>query len=324
MSTEILSQREVVGMFYAALAQGAHPWASRVSWRNGGADRLPGENELYAWLGQAPTPREFVGGRQPVQLAQNAYELANKRWESSITVPLLHWRKDKTGQIQVRIQELARRYGVHLARLISTLKLNGHSFLCYDGQYFYDTDHAEGSSGSQSNLLSADISAYPCTHHGTTTAPSPCEMAHAIMAAIEAMLGYVDDRGEPMQEDARSFLVQVPTSLWKAAILAVGAKVLDSGDDNVIAIGTSQGLSIEVAMNARLNSWTASFTVDRLDGQVKPYIYQEDGADAGVNMKILGPESEYATLNDACLVTTDAINNAGYGYWQQSAKVTLI
>lgn len=324
MSTEILSQREVVGMFYAALAQGAHPWASRISWRNGGADRLPGENELYAWLGQAPTPREFIGGRQPVQLSQNAYQLANKRWESSITVPLLHWRKDKTGQIQVRVQELARRYGVHLARLLSLLKIAGHNTLCYDGQYFYDTDHAEGASGAQSNLLSANISDYPCTHHGTTTAPSPCEMAHAIMAAISAMLGYVDDRGEPMQEEASEYLVMVPTSLWLAAITAVGAKVLDSGDDNVVAIGQMSGLRISVAMNARLNSWTDSFTVDRLDGSVKPFIYQEDGSDTGVNMKILGPGSEYSTIHDEVLVTTDAINNAGYGYWQQSVKVTLI
>ncbi|MCU0843050.1 MAG: Mu-like prophage major head subunit gpT family protein, partial [Thiobacillaceae bacterium] len=254
MGTELLSQREVVGMFYAAIAQGAHPWADRLAWRNAQADRLPGENELYAWLGQAPTPREMIGGRQPVTLSQNAYQIANKRWESSITVPLLHWRKDKTGQIQVRVQELARRYGVHKARLISTLKLAGHNTLCYDGQYFYDTDHPE-SGTSQSNLLSADISAYPCTHHGTTTAPTPCEMAHAIMAAIAAMLGYKDDRGEPMQEEASEFLVMVPATLWLAAITAVGAKVLDSGDDNVVAIGAMNGLRISVAMNARL-TWT--------------------------------------------------------------------
>jgi phage major head subunit gpT-like protein len=324
MSTELLSQREVVGMFYAAIAQWAHPWADRLSWRNGQADRLPGENETYAWLGQSPTPREFVGGRQPQQLATNAYEITNKRWESSIEVPKLHWIKDKTGQIQIRVQELARRYGVHKARLISTLKIGGGAALCYDGQYFYDTDHAEGASGTQSNLISANISDYPCTQHGIVTAPSPCEMAHSIMAAIAAMLSFKDNQGEPMQEEASEFLVMVPTTLWLAAILAVGAKVLDGGDDNVVAIGKMNGLSISVAMNARLNAWTDSFTVDRLDGQVKPFIYQEDGGDTGINMKILGPDSEYACVNDRCLVTTDTINNAGYGYWQQSVKVTMI
>jgi len=113
-------------------------------------------------------------------------------------------------------------------------------------------------------------------------------------------------------------------SLWKAAITAVGAKVLDSGDDNVVAIGAMNGVNIELAANARLRSWTDSFSVDRLDGLVKPFIYQEDGADSGVNFTILGPESEHAKLHDEVLVLTDAINNAGYGYWQQSVKVTLI
>jgi len=322
--SQVLSAREIVGTFYHALEQGAHPWASKISWRNGAANQGLDVVEKYRWLGQAPTPREFIGGRQPKQLAAAGYDIRNKRWESSIYVPVLDWRKDKTGQIQVRIRDLARRYGVHIARLISTLIVGGHNTLCYDGQYFFDTDHAEGASGSQSNSISVDISALPVSQHGSTTAPSPAEFAYSILLAIQQILSFADDTGEPMNEEARTFEVMVPTSLWVVALSAVGAQVLDGGADNMVRIGTLNGLTINVHQNARLNaSWTASFAVFRSDGDVKPFIYQEDGADSAVNMKILGPDSEFALTNDTCMVATDAINNAGYGYWQHACKVTL-
>lgn len=323
MSTEILSAREVVGIFYHALEQGAHPWASKISWRNGAANQGLDVVEKYRWLGQAPTPREFVGGRQPGQLATAGYDIRNKRWEASLRVPLLDWRKDKTGQIQVRIRDLARRYGVHIARLLSTLIVNGHNTLCYDGQYFWDTDHAEGSSGTQSNSISVDISTLPVSQHGSTTAPSPAEMAYCILLAIQQIMSFVDDQGEPMNEEAKTFEVMVPTALWVPALTAVGAAVLDGGADNMVRVGTLNGLQINVHQNARLNAWTTTFAVFRSDGDVKPFIYQEDGADSAVNIKILGPDSEYATVNDECLITTDSINNAGYGYWQHACLVTM-
>jgi len=323
MTTAALSTREVVGSFYTALSQSAHPWATQIAWRNGAANQGLEATEKYRWLGQAPAPREFIGGRQPKQLASQGYEIRNKRWESSINVPLLDWRKDKTGQIQVRLRDLARRYGVHFARLISQLIISNG--LCYDGQNFFDTDHSEGLSGAQSNSIQVDISALACTHHGTVTAPSPSEMAHTIMLAVQALLSFADDQGEPMNEDASSFLVMVPTSLWMPAIAAVGAKVLDSGDDNMIAIGKTNGVNLTVAQNARLNgSWTDEIAIFRTDGDVKPFIIQEDGADSAVNIKILGPDSEHATVHDECLVATDAINNAGYGYWQHAVKATMV
>ena len=43
----------------------------------------------------------------------------------------------------------------HWASLLSTLIVNGESATCYDEQYFFDTDHSEGESGTQSNVISA-------------------------------------------------------------------------------------------------------------------------------------------------------------------------
>lgn len=319
MGTEVLSERAVIGRFYKALEQGEHPWANDLAFYNGQANQGLDIAEKYPWLGQAPVPREFVGGRQAKQLRQDAYTIRNKRWEASLKVPLMDWRQDKTGQIQVRIDDLARRYMAHRARLLSTLIVGGATGLCYDGQYFFDTDHAE-SGTNQSNKLSVDISALPCAQHGSITAPSAAELAHSIMQGIAAVYGFKDDQGEPMNEEAVDFRVMVPISLWMPATAAVGAKTLAGGEDNPVAIASMDGFRLRIHANARL-TWTDTLSVFRGDGSVKPFIFQEDG---GVNSKILGPDSEYATLNDECLVTTDAINNAGYGYWQHACQVTMV
>lgn len=316
--TQILSERAVIGRFYSRIEQGAHPWANDLSWDNPGADQGTEVAERYPWLGQAPVPREFVGPRQTKQLRVDAYEIRNKRWETSLEFPLQHWNNDKTGQIMVRVDDAAARYETHKARLLSQLIIAGESTACYDGQYFFDTDHAESGS-AQSNDLSVDISALPCTNHGSTAAPSAAEMALSIMQGVQSILGFRDDQGEPVNEEAGDFRVLVPATLWMTALTAVGAKVLDSGSDNPAAIGQMDGLRIRVHSNARL-SWTDRFAIFRADGQVKPFIFQSAG---GVKTKLLGPDSEYATVNDRVMFTADAENNAGYGDWKHACLVTM-
>lgn len=318
MGTQVLTERAVIGRFYARLEQGAHPWANALSWDNPNADQGVGIAEKYRWLGQAPVPREFIGPRQAKELSQYGYDITNKRWEASIKIPLLDWQLDKTNQIMVRVDDMATRFDMHRARLLSTLMVNGEATTCYDGQYYFDTDHAE-SGAAQSNDLSVDVSALPTSTHGSTTAPAPAEMTHCIMQATQAILGFKDDQSEPVNENARAFDVIVPASLWLAASVAVGAKTLASGEDNVVAIGQMDGFRFNVHANARL-TWTDRFAVFRRDGQTKPFIFQSDG---GVKTKLLGPDSEYATLNDEVLFTADAINAAGYGDWKHACLVTM-
>ena len=55
--------------------------------------------------------------------------------------------------------------------LINAALLAGESTVCFDGQYFFDTDHSEGDSGSQSNDITFDIS--DAGSGGTAAAPTP-------------------------------------------------------------------------------------------------------------------------------------------------------
>ncbi len=213
-----LSSRAIIGEYFRRLEQGASGWANQLS--NFFTSDQAGED--YKWLGMSPAMREWIGERQAKGLRDNAYTIRNKAFESTLEISVDDLRRDKTGQILVRIGEQVDRANAHWARLLSTLIIAGESTACYDGELFFDTDHAEGDSGTQNNDIQVDISALPvpATSHGSTTAPAPEELMHAILEGAQQILGFKDDQGEPMNENARQFMVMVPTSYWKAAIPA--------------------------------------------------------------------------------------------------------
>lgn len=313
---EKITQRQVIGQFYKALAQNVGAaWLDLVS-NYFTSDQA---SEEYAWLGQSPAMRKWIGGRQAKGLREQSFEIANNHYEATLDILIRDLNRDKTGQVMVRVSELARRANAHWAKLISTLIVNGPATACYDGQYFFDTDHSEGDSGTQSNDISVDISALPVATHGTTTAPSVAEFQLAITKAIAAIAGFKDDQGEPMNEDASAFLIMVPMSLYQAAVTAV-ATPAQVAETQTALQGMKQDFSLKVVPNVRLSSWTAQFVVFRTDAAIKSFIRQEETA---VQLLTKWRGSEYAFDNDAVQVGIDTWRNVGYGYWQNSCLVTM-
>jgi phage major head subunit gpT-like protein len=310
MATDVLSSRAIIGEFFKRLEQGAAGWANDLSFPT--MSDQAGED--YRWLGQSPAFREWIGGRHAKGLADQEFFIKNKPWESTLAISTDDLRRDKTGQIMVRVREMADRANAHWARLISQLIVAGPGADCYDGQYFFDTDHSEGDSGTQSNDLSVDISALPVSNHGSVTAPSPGELMHVILSGAQAILGFLDDQGEPMNENARDFRVMTPVSLWKAGLAAIGAPIVDSGDTNIIT--TADGFRFNLVANPRLTGWTDEIAVFRADGNVKPFIRQEE-----VPVQLDMKDEEFEERRH--LYGAYASGNAGYGYWQHACLVTM-
>ena len=314
MSAIALSSRAVTGMYFEALA--ANPGAA---WVNAVSNYFQSDQtvESYKWLGMPPALREWLGGRNAKGFTTNGIDIANKHFESTIEIALRDLRLDKSGQVRARMSELAERGGTHFASLLSTLIVNGASTVCYDGQYFFDTDHSEGSSGTQSNKIDVDISALPASVHGSVTAPSPEEMQQAILAGITQMYGFKDDVGEPLNENAASFMVVLPVGLSQAALAALS--MVRAAGASTFAV---ENFNIALAMNPRLTSagWTDKFSIFRADGSVKPLIRQEETAPT---LKVKDENSEYAFDNDAIQVGIDTWRNVGYGRWQGAVQVTL-
>ena len=221
-------------------------------------------------------------------------------------------RRDKTGQILIRINEMAKRANNHWAQLLSTLILNGASQLCYDGQYYFDTDHSEGDSGAQSNSISYDVA--------ITTAPTAPEMQSAILTAVQQMYGLLDDQGQPMNEDATDFTVMIPVGFLQSAGAALGTTVLGNTSNLIQAVGSLGGFGVKLAVNPRLTSWTNKFVVFRDDGLISPFIRQEE---YGVKVDAIAEGSELEFKEDVHQYGIKAMRNVGYGYWQKACLVTL-
>lgn len=318
MGASGLGSRAIIGTFYETLEQNiGASWLMRLAMEFT-SDQ---ESETYKWLGMSPAMREWIGGRQPKGLRENGMTITNKTFEATMNVLVDDLRRDKTGQILLRVREMADRVAAHPMSLISTLINNGGGAtngLCYDGQYFFDTDHAEGDSGTIKNDLAAgDVAVL---NVGTATAPTADEMANCILGVLGWFYSFKDDQGEPLNELAREFVIMTNTAMWGAAQAAVSANLLNTGSgsrDNPLM--RMPGINLTVVPNARLSTTTA-FYMFRTDGRAKPFILQNEEA---VSISAVAEGSEHEFKNNEHLYGVKAIRNVGYGIWQHAIRATL-
>ncbi len=94
------------------------------------------DQEKYRWLGSVPRMREWGTGRKAQGLRQEAYDVDNLKYESSIEVDRDEISDDQTGQIRIRIGELAVAAATHKDYLLAQLLINGATsgYNSYDGQ----------------------------------------------------------------------------------------------------------------------------------------------------------------------------------------------
>mgnify|MGYP003631148314 CR=1 FL=1 len=305
---EKITTRGVVGMILARLETGPSAWVMDLCMQVT-SDQA---SEEYGWLGASPALRKFMAGRQPAELRENSFVISNEDYEGSITIKSKDMRRDKFGMINVRVNQLSDRANDHPAKLLSELIENGEATACYDGQYYFDTDHEEGESGALSNDISYSVV--------SNTAPTADEMANAITTAIVQMYTFKDDRGEPMNQNATEFTVMVPAhpALMSAALKAKNI-LLGTGGATAELAALKSEFTINIVINPRL-TWTTKFATFRTDEAAKPFILQQEDIPAVVS---LGEGTEYEQLKKEQLFGIDWTGNVGFGYWQYGVLTSL-
>lgn len=112
------------------------------------------QNE-YGWLGQFPKIREWLGDRVIHNLNAYTYAIKNKPWEMTVQVNRDDIEDDNVGIYTPMFTEMGRATAAFPEELLWPLLNAGFTGLCYDGQYFFDTDHpvldASGTAQSVSN-----------------------------------------------------------------------------------------------------------------------------------------------------------------------------
>ena len=122
--------------FQRSLAGTPHDW-DKV------ATRVPSSSKsnTYGWLGQFHNFREWVGDRVLNDIKANGYTITNKTWENTVSVSRDDIEDDNVGVYSPLFAEMGRAAMSHPDELVFALLAAGDSTLCYDGQFFFDTDH---------------------------------------------------------------------------------------------------------------------------------------------------------------------------------------
>ena len=100
-----------------------------------------GKSNTYEWLSQFPAFREWVGSRLHKVFKETAYTVVNRKFESTVDVQRTDIEDDNIGQYGT-LAESAGQSATDLKNdLVFRALSAGFASVCYDGQYFFDTDH---------------------------------------------------------------------------------------------------------------------------------------------------------------------------------------
>lgn len=273
-------------------------------------DSTDPNGETHNWLGGVPGMSERKGDPTFAKPRNAQFAIVHKPWQCGLLIPKEEWLFNKSGMIQKRTVDQVDVALGHPGELVQSLISSGEATACYDGQYFFDTDHSEGKSGTQSNDITT-------AKAGTT--PTASEMKTAILNALAALWGFKDDQGNLVNVNAAEFTVGVPTALYPTLLEAIGLILVVGGNTNILnPNNTIFKIVPQMLPNVTGNKLYVARRREALMGSA--FIYQVLMPSEPV---ILGIDSEYCKQTGNLLFKVEGTYNMGYGRWQDIVLVTF-
>lgn len=257
-----------------------------------------GSND-YKWLSRFPKMQRWLGDKNVKSLEAFKYVVENEDFEATVEVD----RNDIEDDILGIYAPQAEGAGFSAAQLPDELIFeavnNAFAGLCFDGQYFCDTDHP----------VKDPVTKIPTSvSNKGATALSAASQALAIAslgAAAVAMGKFKDDEGRPLNVTPNVLLV--PPALQDVANALYTVDRLDDGKANLY-----KG-KYKPVVSPRLTSDTAWFLLDTTK-IIKPFVYQERKAPVFVQQT--NPEADDVFTRKTFKFGAEARAAAGYGFWQ--------
>lgn len=249
-------------------------------------------SNTYEWLGELPKMRKWVGDKHVKNLKKEAYMLENDDFEVTVAVKRNDIEDGELGKYNLQA-EIGGQSAAELPDdLVFELPALGFSTKCFDGQYFFDSDH-EVAGQSVSNKSTKQLK---CA--------TVAEARASFGAAVTAMKSLKDDEGRSLK--IKPTVLLVPPALEEVATTLATAEKFDDGKLNPYR-GT-----VEVVVEA-MESDVQWFLLDTSKA-VKPFIYQERKAAAFVSQT--DPDSDDVFNRGEYKFGAEARAAAGYGFWQ--------
>lgn len=279
------------------------------------------EEETYAWLGRGMPMEQWESGPRPItRPGEFSLKVPNEDYANAVEVPAKTYRRRKFGEIDRVIRDLAVMGRIHPNEKMSALIRDGETELCYDQQFYYDTDHVSGKSGVQSNIVVASEAAGAVTDR---TAPTAQEIKTFIYKAIARNMSFKDDQARPMNRGRARYFVMVPTPIMPEADAAIHSQVIvTSGASATNELAAQRNFELILVVNPDLDaSWGSGdkkFAIFRADGSGAAFILQEE-----VPLYLdMGGVNNYELFHNKRLVFgTQRSYNVRPGHWQKSVLV---
>ncbi len=109
----------------------------------------------YGWLTQMPGMREWIGPRVVQNMSEAGYAILNRHFEQTIGVDRNDIEDDNLGQYSMLFARMGEVAAAQPEQLVWDALKAGFATNCFDGQFFFDTDHpivlADGSTSIYAN-----------------------------------------------------------------------------------------------------------------------------------------------------------------------------
>lgn len=255
----------------------------------------------YDWLSRFPRMRKWIGEKVIKALKAFNYTIVNDDFEATVSVKRNDFDDDNLGIYAPMAQEAGYSSKTLPDEIVAELKNGAFGNKCYDGQYFYDTDHPVGSAedGTLHSVSNKGTAVLSCA----TKAAAKASLGAAI-AAIQEM---TDDEGRPL--GLMPTVLEVPPALRDVGKILCLADKLDDESTNPY-----KG-DLELLVNPRLTSKTAWF-VHVTSRPVKPFIYQERKKPVFVSQTDMNADDVF--LRGEYKFGAEARCAGGYAFWQMS------
>lgn len=98
-------------------------------------------SNTYAWLGEFPGLRRWVGNRVIKDIKEHGYQIINDLFEDTVGVRRTDIEDDNVGIYAPRFAQLGQVTRRHADELVFGLLNNGETGICYDGKPFFSDQH---------------------------------------------------------------------------------------------------------------------------------------------------------------------------------------
>lgn len=259
-------------------------------------------SNIYAWLGDVPGVREWLGSKTYGQLSEYNYVIRSREWYDGFALHKRDIRRNGLVNVPMHMTQLLNNHNQHKTQMVIDALIDGDVNVAYDGIAFFS--NATGTRVNDNLLVGT----------GTTVA----QLKADIVSARIAMASFVNERGKLLRiyPDTIVCPLALETSFREIANSTADTGSANSGYANVVG-GYIKKIIADPALDADdANDWYYIAS----GASIKPIILQKEMGNTGSEFESVIDETDYAK-DGRLYYSIESQHNTGYGLPEVAVKI---